>query len=259
MRFLTDTGPEGRSELCGIAIMAKASEPGKCKTRLVPPLTHDEAAALNTAFLADIGANIAACAETAPIQGLAAYHPVGREEFFAHVLPTDFRLIRPRESGLGRSLPHAARDILAAGYGSMCLVNSDSPTLPKDYLIEAARLLALPGDRCVLGPAADGGYYLIGLKRFHARLFEDIDWSTERVFAQTVARAEEIGLEISCLPNWYDVDDRETLTYLMRELFSPQDPGPYTGGNPAPRSRALLLDLQKIGLGARLQAAEQTG
>ena len=70
----------------------------------------------------------------------------------------------------------------------------------------------------VLGGSDDGGYYLIGMKRLHQRLFEQIDWSTERVFAQTLERAREIGLEAELLPTWYDVDDAATLERLRREL-----------------------------------------
>lgn len=256
MRFLAEPGPAARDTLCGIAIMAKASRPGRCKTRLCPPLSPEAAASLNTVFLRDIGANIAAAARLAPIQGMAAYHPVGEEAFFDGVLPADFRLIPPRELGFGAGLIHAARDILDSGYGAMCLVNSDSPTLPPAYLAEAARLLALPGDRVVLGPAADGGYYLIGLKYFHHRMFEEIDWSTERVFRQSLARAAEIGLEVATLPPWYDVDDGETLAALARELFAGPGPSPYQGGSPAVHSRALLRDLADQGIDLGLSLLE---
>jgi hypothetical protein len=71
----------------------------------------------------------------------------------------------------------------------------------------------------VLGPSTDGGYYLLGLKRPHRRLFEDIDWSTERVAAQTLQRAHELDLAVHQLPSWYDVDDAGTLRLLMGELF----------------------------------------
>src|SRR5206468_4192948 len=122
-------------QFCAVAIMAKASLPGTVKTRLVPPLTHEEAAELNTCCLADVAANIVAAAARAPIKGLAAYHPPGSEEFFINLLPGGFQLLPPKEPTIGRSLFHAARDLLAAGYGSVCLVNADSPTLPTDTLI----------------------------------------------------------------------------------------------------------------------------
>ena len=231
-------------ECCAIAIMAKASIAGAVKTRLVPPLTHAEAAELNTCCLADIAANITAAARRVPIRGFAAYYPLGSEGFFKDLLPDGFGLLPPREPSLGRSLFHAARDLFGAGYTSVCLVNGDSPTLPTELLVEAARRLHEPGDRVVLGPAADGGYYLIGMKHFHQRLFEAIDWSTERVYRQTIARAGEIGVPVAVLAEWYDVDDEDSLTRLARELLCGPDPmGRYDGGYAAPKTAALLETL----------------
>jgi len=231
-------------ELCAVAIMAKASVAGTVKTRLVPPLTHEEAAELNTCCLVDVAANVAAAAARAPIQGFAAYHPSGSERFFRDLLPDGFKLLPPKEPTIGRSLFHAARDLLAAGYGSVCLVNADSPTLPTDRLVRAVRCLQERGDRVVLGPAADGGYYLIGLKHFHQRLFEAIDWSTERVYQQTIMRAVEIGLPVASLAEWYDVDDEETLAVLARELLRDWDAeGCYRGGYAAPNTTAFLEKL----------------
>ena len=71
----------------------------------------------------------------------------------------------------------------------------------------------------VLGPSDDGGYYLIGLKKSHARVFEEIDWSTEKVLQQTIDRAREMKLEMHLLPSWFDVDDPATLQRLCRELL----------------------------------------
>lgn len=216
--------------------MAKAPRNGEVKTRLVPPLTAAEAARLGGCFIADIAGNIVAAAREAPIDGHVAYSPPGSEAAFAALLPDGIGLLRPRRVGLGEALFDAAEDLLAAGYGAACLVNADSPTLPTGLLVEAARLLAAPGDRLVLGPAEDGGYYLIGLKRAHRRLFEDIAWSTERVFRQTCERAAEIGLETVALPAWYDVDDVASLRRLMQELRG--DAG--CPGYVAPRTAAFL-------------------
>ena len=229
--------------VCAIAIMAKESEPGRVKTRLCPPLSPDEAAELNTRFLRDISANIALAAEQARVQGFAAYHPPGAELFFHGILPAGFKLLWPGEAGIGRALPLAAHDLLAhQGYGSMCLVNADSPNLPTEYLTRAAALLAEPADRVVLGPSDDGGYYLIGLSRFHARLFEDIAWSTERVLAQTLDRAAEIGLPVAMLPAWYDVDDGGMLARLAGDLL-----GFARVGSAAPESRAFVARLRAEG------------
>jgi hypothetical protein len=94
-------------------------------------------------------------------------------------------------------------------------VNSDSPTLPTSYLIDAARALLMPGERAVLGPADDGGYYLVGMQQPHAHLFADIAWSTSGVAAATRDRAAALGLEMVMLPAWYDVDDAPSLQRLI--------------------------------------------
>ncbi len=230
--------------LCAFAVMAKAPRIGEVKTRLAPPLTAAQAAMLSRSFLKDIAGNFLAAAETAPIHGYVAYSPAGSEDLFRALLPPEIRLLPPRRSGLGYSLLHAAEDLLAAGYAAACLVNADSPTLPTAALIAAATALRACGDRVVLGPANDGGYYLIGMKRPHKRLFEEIDWSTERVFAQTLDRAAEIGLEATILPPWYDVDDAAALGQLRRELLGEgARGGAAAGGYRAPHTAAFLRRL----------------
>ena len=110
-------------------------------------------------------------------------------------------------------------DLLACGYGSVCLIDSDSPTVPAAAFEQAIAELQKEGDRIVLGPSQDGGYYLIGLKRAHSEVFTDITWSTSCVFAETVAAAKSAGIEVVVLPLWYDVDDGETLGLLTAELL----------------------------------------
>jgi rSAM/selenodomain-associated transferase 1 len=213
------------------------------KTRLVPPLTHDQASALSECFLRDVAASIEIAAETdhARIQGVAVYLAQGEEQDFRQGLPRDFLLLAQRGAHLGERLFHAVVDLLATGFHSVCLVNADSPTLPSSLLREAVLALHAPGDRVVLGPASDGGYYLIGLKRAHRRLFEEISWSTSSVLAQTLERARELSLEVHRLAEWYDVDDRESLRLLYRELFG-RDAKHMPSGRGA-STRALLHDL----------------
>jgi uncharacterized protein len=209
---------------CGIAFMAKASAPGRAKTRLVPPLTFDEAAALNTAFLQDVAENLVAAGEqigvgqNPAIVGYAAYGPPGSTDFFRRILPASIDLIEAWLPNFGDCLFHAIVEIFSRGHQSAVVLNSDSPTLPTALLVETAEVLARPGDRAVLGPSTDGGYYLLGLKHAHARMFEDITWSTDQVAEQTLARAREIGLDVHRLPAWYDVDDVDSLKRLDAEL-----------------------------------------
>src|SRR3954451_9343418 len=214
-----------RADFCAVAVMAKAPREGEAKTRLVPPLSMADAAALSGCFIRGIAANILAASQAVPIAGYVAYSPPGSQNAFAALLPPGIGLLRPRHIGLGASLFDAAADLLALGYGSVCLVNSDSPTLPTAVLVQAARALAPPGDRIVLGPAEDGGYYLIGLKQAHHRLFEEIAWSTELVFRQTLARAAEMGFDPVVLATWYDVDDLASLRLLLQEIRAPASAG----------------------------------
>jgi len=222
---LDRAAPADAAAACGIAVMAKASAPGRAKTRLVPPLTFDEAAALNTAFLQDVTDNmLLAARHAAPkagIAGYAAYGPPGSEDFFRGALPASIGLIAAWLPNFGDCLFHTIREIFARGHAAAVVLNSDSPTLPTTLLNETAEVLARPDDRAVLGPSSDGGYYLLGLKEPHRRLFEDIAWSTERVAEQTRARAREIDLDVHLLPVWYDVDDIESLRRLHAELCRP--------------------------------------
>jgi rSAM/selenodomain-associated transferase 1 len=214
-----------RQDSCAIGVMAKAPRPGLAKTRLCPPLQPAQAADLSAAFLRDITENIALAARAAPVRGYVAYAPADAEAWFAGHLAEGTSLVLadgspsmpPGVQGFGRSLLHAAQVMFEFGFGAACLLNSDSPTLPTALLTRAARALLAPGERVVLGPADDGGYYLIGMKQPHAHLFADIAWSTSEVAAMTRVRAASLGIELITLPTWYDVDDAATLARLAAE------------------------------------------
>jgi uncharacterized protein len=232
--------------------MVKAPRSGEVKTRLVPPLHADEASQLSRCFVKDILANLLAASASVPVNCYAAYSPPGSEALFRDFLPPQVRLLPPRSVGLANSLPDAIEDLLARGHEGACLVNADSPTLPTSLLIDAVTRLRAPGDRVVLGPATDGGYYLIGLKHPHRHLFHDIAWSTDQVYRQTAERAANIGLELVTLPAWYDVDDAASLGALCRELFGGQHPPRCTrDGYQASHTRGFLRALISAG-GERL-------
>lgn len=226
--------------VCALGVMAKAPLAGEVKTRLVPPLTKHEAAKLNVCFLRDMAANIAIVSETETATGLLVYTPVGSESAFDGVLPAGFKLLTQRGMSLGERLYNATDDLLKQGYGAVCLINSDSPTLPRSLLIQAIELLASEGDRVVLGAAEDGGYYLIGLKHAHRSLFSEIAWSTSEVLAHTRQRAAAIDLPVEMLPPWYDVDDASSLNRLCEDLFfSEAGDESY----PAPHTRDFLRSI----------------
>jgi rSAM/selenodomain-associated transferase 1 len=229
---------------CALTVMAKAPRPGRVKTRLSPPLTSEQASALNICFLRDTAGNIADVAAGGGASGLISYTPAGDEALFDGLLPPGFSLIAQRGDGFGERLLGAAEDILAYGFGSVCLIDSDSPTLPASALRHAVDALSLPGDRIVLGGSNDGGYYLIGLKAPHPAPFADIRWSTSTVYAETVAAIARAGIELVELPLWYDVDDAATLNLLHNELIEGTPPSfAKESGYPALHSRAYLLEL----------------
>jgi len=220
--------------------MAKAPLAGEVKTRLIPPLQPAEAAALNVCFLRDMTANVSAVAAAHGATGLVVYTPVGAESAFDGLLPDGFGLLAQRGESLGDRLCNATDDLLKQGYASVCLINSDSHTLPGALLERAIKTLSQASDRVVLGAADDGGYYLIGLKQAHRNLFDRIAWSTAAVLAHTIERAEEIGIPVELLPNWYDVDDEASLNRLCEELF---ETSPRDGAYPALHTRAFLDQL----------------
>ena len=242
---------------CAIGVMAKAPQAGRSKTRLCPPLTPAQAAAMSAAFLRDTTENMAAAAREAPIAPYAAYAPVGAEDVVRTCIADDVALLLADGSpsmpegvaGFGRCLLHAIQGMLEAGHAAACVLSADSPTIPTSFLTQAATLLLGPGERAVLGPADDGGYYLLGLKTAHAAMFRDIEWSSASVAEATRARAQEIGLDLIELDPWYDVDDAASLGVLLRE----------TAGYAAPATRAAISRLELrdlLGETTLLSAAE---
>jgi rSAM/selenodomain-associated transferase 1 len=208
--------------------MGKASTPGRAKTRLIPPLTAEHAAELNTAFLKDSVGNVIEAGRDADLAVYTAFGPAGSEQFFRDHLPAGVGLIECSLPNFGDCLFRALTAQLDRGHSSAGVLNSDSPSLPAACLIEASQALGRPGDHIVLGPSEDGGYYFLGLKRAHRRLFDDIDWSTPRVCRQTCDRAAELGLPIVWLDSWYDVDDAPSLARLQADLDRQPHGAPYT-------------------------------
>ena len=228
-----DHVPDG---LTALAVMTKAPQAGRVKTRLTPPLSPEEAAAMNTCFIRDTAAAIAGTTKDGKAQGVGVYTPAGSESTYSEILPEEFILVPQRGDAFGERLLAATDDLLKLGFDALCLIDSDSPTVPETAFARAVELLSSPGDCVVLGPSDDGGYYLIGLKKAHPQLFEQIDWSTERVLEQTVAAAREINLPVHFLQTWYDVDDRVTLSRLCQELLGANG----TMGFAAPATRDFL-------------------
>jgi rSAM/selenodomain-associated transferase 1 len=224
--------------VAAIGIICKAPQPGRSKTRLAKAIGAVAASELSACFLRDVAAAIEAVPGALGRRGYGVYAPAGTEHIMRQLLPAGFGLLLQAGDDLGYVLVGAARALLLAEHDCVLLVNGDSPTLPPRLLVQAIEALREPGDRMVLGPASDGGYYLIGLKHPHRQLFTEIAWGTDTVARTTCERAAEIGLATTLLPEWYDVDDIETLRWLRDELAGHSTR--FRAGGFAPASRAFL-------------------
>lgn len=224
-----------------VAIFCRTPAAGQSKTRLSPPLSAHECAALSACFIRDIAATVSDVARTTGAVGYAVYTPAGSEDVLRGLLPPDFALLPQCDGDFGVRVAASMRALLAQHAGAI-LVNGDSPTLPAAIL--RAAIDALSGDVVSLSPALDGGYTLIGLSRTHEELFVDIPWSTAQVYARTVDRAAEIGLPVINVPGWYDVDDAASLAMLRSELAGERLSFTQINGAPAPATRAYLADLR---------------
>ena len=198
-------------------------------------------------------------ARRAAIRGYMAYGPPGvatvlRRQSAARdradrIVAAQFRRL-PVQGDRAACSPPAMRP-------PSCSIPTVRPCRPRCWS-RPRRCSARPGDRAVLGPSTDGGYYLLGIKQAHRRLFDDIDWSTERVARQTLERAREIGLDVHRLPAWYDVDDSQALRQLHAELFEGGSLDPALTPFHAPNTAALMNDLLATAdLGTQARAGAQ--
>src|ERR1700730_4220994 len=245
-KILDPIHPINREQICALAVMTKAPSAGQVKTRLQPPLTPQEAAQLNICFLRDTAAAIKSACRNGAI-GVGVFTPIGSEAAYIDIFPPEFELLLQRGDEFGERLAFAVEDFFRFGFGSVCLIDSDSPTVSSEIYAQAVAALARSGDQVVLGPSDDGGYYLIGLKQNHRELFERIDWSTERVLNQTIEQAKQFKIDVELLPSGYDVDDRASLNRLCADLLDDRTPA-----NVAPYTRKFLAGLVAARGGQRI-------
>lgn len=217
----------GRSALI---VFAKVPVPGRVKTRLTPPLTAVQAAALYDSFLRDalhlyrspavfgqeVAVRLYLGGDTPPPDGL---------------VPEGISVHPQRGGSLGARMRRAFIETFASGYERIVIIGTDHPTLPTEFVAAAFDALSDPLT-AVLGPSEDGGYYLLGLNELYPALF-DMDYSHSQVFADTLDRAADLGANTVVLPSWYDVDDEASLRRLVAE---------WQDGAPVPTRTAASLE-----------------
>lgn len=206
-----------------LVMFAKAPIPGEVKTRLCPPLTPDEAASLHGSFILDALERTSHLAK--PRRGKGRSGPAGIDRFvactpspqhaFFKVLEQrhGVKLIEQVGDDLGARMEQAFAALFRKGYQRVILIGTDLPTLSEELCQQAFALL--DAHDLVLGPALDGGYYLIGLKQQAPELFKGIPWSTPEVLNLTQEKATALGLKIGLLPSQRDVDTLDDLRALI--------------------------------------------
>jgi rSAM/selenodomain-associated transferase 1 len=212
-----------------LALLAKEPSPGRVKTRLCPPLSPDQAARLCSCLLADTAEELASLRAVRRFLFLDPPESVARA---AGGPFAGFELLPQRGRGLGERMLRAASLCFRRGARRVVIVGADCPALTAGRVHQAFRELR-SGAGAVLGPSADGGYYLFGLSSPDARLFEGIHWSTEAVLRETAARCRAAGTPFSLLRRERDVDTFGDLLALRERLASRPTPR-------CPRTRECL-------------------
>ena len=221
----------GRSLL----LFARLPVAGKVKTRLAPAYTPEESLELHRALLCDsldLLNRAAAAAAAAPVLYLSeegALDPELSAKLGAATLALQ------HGADLGERLVRAFQERLAPGTRQVVVLGSDSPHLPAERVARAFE--TLESDEMVVGPARDGGYYLVGASRLHVSLFRGIPWGTGQVYRETVRRARKEGIRLASLPAWYDVDVPEAVALLWKDILHLES----LGSRDVPRTTGRLL------------------
>ena len=197
-----------------LVVMTKAPQPGRSKTRLVPPLSYGEAADLARALLVDQLDNLARF-EGARL--FIAFTPEEAAGFFEGFITQGFACFPQRGQSLGERMSHAFGHLFASAFQNIILIGSDLPALPLALFDQAYGMLEKSAADVVFGPSADGGYYLVGMNRMTAIIFDGIGWSRDDVLAQTIQKLAGVGLRHELLREWYDIDTAHDLERLQSE------------------------------------------
>lgn len=198
-----------------LLVFAKFPAPGEVKTRLAADIGSEAAAALYRSFIKHLMDKLVRSERSYDVT--IAVAPASKVSAFRAEFPgADCYNAQVEGVDLGRKLSTAFEQSLEAGYKKVVIIGTDSPQLQQKSINQAFRFLETA--EVVVGPADDGGYYLIGMREFHPELFEMIEWSSEKVWIQTRDRLRASRLRYRKLPVTYDVDDLPGLLRLVREL-----------------------------------------
>jgi len=229
-----------------LVVMAKAPQAGASKTRLLPRLDADQAATLALCLTQDSVRNVRALDARVCI----AYTPAGGRDVLEPALAPGLRWFAQRGKDLGARMEHAIARAARWGARPILLIGTDSPHLPIENIALAIETLQADRADLVLGPAEDGGYYLVGMSRPAPGLFDGVAWSTSRAYAETAANAQRQSLRLWNAPMGYDIDTPADLARLYEQICTDprlRDRVPGTARWLAEHSALLALNTVAIG------------
>jgi hypothetical protein len=191
-----------------LIIFAKEPKKGKVKTRLSSYLSQEGSLMLYKELLKN---TVELARKVNCSKKIIAYESNGKDPSFLKKIAPDFEFHKQKGKDIGARMFNAFKAIFTSNTKAV-IIGSDSPNLPKSYINKAFNQLSKHD--LVLGPAFDGGYYLIGLKRPCQELFVDIEWSSSSVFKKTFKKAKKLNKKLAIINFWYDIDRPEDLKYL---------------------------------------------
>jgi uncharacterized protein len=198
-----------------LAMLAKLWTPGHVKTRLAASLGPERAAAIQRLFVETLAARFGQTADDRNI----VFMPPAAEKAFLAVAKDRWRLTPQADGDLGSRMRNFFEEALTQ-FDGVVLIGSDSPDLPVEFANDA--FAALESHDVVLGPAQDGGYYLVGAARIVPPIFDEVPWSTAQVWPQTIDRLRARNCRWHELPAWFDVDEIHDLRALAERLVATQ-------------------------------------
>ncbi len=206
-----------------LVVMAKAPRAGEVKTRLIPPLTPEEAAAFHSACLMDTLEKVKGLSGIVPA---LAYTPDDAKAEFLELWPGELLRFSQSGRGLGERMLNCLRRGFADGFRFVAVHGTDIPHAPPRELLRGFEELRTDRADLVLGPTLDGGYYYLAASGEHAELFREIRWGTREVYEKTLKRADSLGLRIGAIAPVRDLDTPEDLESVHMELIRPGPPDP---------------------------------
>jgi rSAM/selenodomain-associated transferase 1 len=206
-----------------LMIFVKYPEPGKVKTRLARSIGEDKASRLYRLMAEDTVGRLGVSGsgqhgKNGEYETIVLYDPPEKFWEIKDWLGGGLRYMKQSGENLGERLAGAFDAVFCAGARRVAVVGTDCPGVTHDTVTKA--LARLGENDVVIGPAADGGYYLIGLSRNAPELFASIDWSTDMVFNQTLENVERLGLSFTTLEVMKDVDELSDLSELSAEQLN---------------------------------------